>query len=916
MQEQIIIGIDLGTRYSCCSIWRNKRLEIIPDEYGNRTVASAVSFYKSIRLIGSDALTMKTVDPKNCIYDVKRIIGCKYTDPLLDGSKKFLTYDIIDDETDHHNIMIQLTIAGKNLFRPEEISAMILSKLKNNAEKYLGVPITDAVITVPAYFNDSQRQATLDSAQIAGLNVMRMVNEPTAAALAYGMGNAQGNIIVYDLGAGTLDVSLLNITNGTFQVLAVTGNTFLGGEDFDYRLVNFSIIEFKKNHSISGEIEISKLSYMKLKASCENAKKILSTNEKAIIIVDDFHDGKKLYQIVTRDDFDRLCNDLFTLCIKCLHDVLESANMTRSSIDDLVLVGGSTRIPKIQQLLLDFFKCDSTSKVIQLNSSMNPDEVVAAGAAIYGYILSHKDDPFSENLVLLDITPLSLGVETLQRQMTTIIPRNTVIPTRKTKTFSTDTDNQTSVIIKVFEGERRLTKDNYLLGTFELSNFEAAPRGCPVIKLILQIDINGILHVTAVEKKSDAQNTININSIWGAKGRLSRDEIDALVKEAVANDTQDKIYSKKVEYAYQIDDLCQNVLTNLKSDSFKLTAVDKKKIKLDIKNTLQWMTSQDIIVTKLDEYKKILERLNSIYGPLILKVNKEEDKFEGMSDNSLGTKIHGDDDDKSTHSTYQAVTIVPPSNELEREELKKMKNNIMDLCESISNMIHNPVTLLTKDDMTILTDYIDSVLLWICATDTSNMNDYVAKVNEINRFTDEIMCKYDTIFDTKNTLSAADELELLCISLHSSIKSNYFSMKENDIKLLTHKIEECMLWVSGNVGITNEECVFKISEINYICNQIYQNMSLLKMTPTVVPSDANEIFDSDDSDKSSPVSHMINENINDIVNRMPDLLDVESEDTETLVPVVHTNDVYLRVDFSKFVPNVPIHDEDLRMLKG
>ena len=452
-----VIGIDLGTRFSCVSVWRNKKFEIISDQFGNRTIPSVVAFYRSAKLVGYNALSMKEVNPANTIYDIKRIIGRRMDDPVLEQIKNIISYEIIDDQTDHHNILIQLdkndtTITHKLIYRPEEICSFILMEIKKMANKYLGKNVSKTIITVPAYFNDAQRQATLDAAKIAGLDVLKIINEPTAAALAYGLGSKKwkkksgGNIIIYDLGAGTLDVSLMNISDGIFRTLAVGGNTHLGGEDIDYILMNHLLIDFQKQNGIK-ELKITKLARLKLKNSVENAKKILSTTERAVVCVDDFYGGKKLYNIITRDFFETICNELFLMCIKPLNDVLESAGLTKDDIDDVILVGGSTRIPKIQMLVLDFFQ---NTNIKRLTASLNPDEIVSAGASIYGYIMSHKEDPFSENLVLLDITPLSLGIETLQKQMTVIIPRNTVIPTRKTKIFSTDTDNQDTVSIKIF----------------------------------------------------------------------------------------------------------------------------------------------------------------------------------------------------------------------------------------------------------------------------------------------------------------------------------------------------------------------------------------------------------------------------------------------------------------------------------
>ncbi|AYV85832.1 MAG: heat shock protein 70-like protein, partial [Satyrvirus sp.] len=647
--DDYIIGIDLGTQFSCVSVWRNKRFEIISDQFGNRTIPSVVAFYRSAKLVGYNALALKDVSPGSTIYDVKRIIGKRIDDPNMENIKKLISYKIIDDESEHHNILVQLDQKGKNIYKPEEICAYILIEIRKMASNYLNVDVTKAIITVPVYFNDAQRQATLDSAKIAGLEVLRIINEPTAAALAYGLGsktfikNKGGNVIVYDFGAGTLDISLMNINNGIFKTLAVGGCSHLGGHDIDYLVMDYVLSEFKKQNKIK-ELKISKLTQIKLKNSVENAKKILSTSEKAIVCVDDFFNGKKLYHVVTRNIFEIICNEIFIMCIRHLKDIFEDTGLAPSDINEVILVGGSTRIPKLQKLILDFFK---GTNVKYLTMSLNPDEVVSAGASIYGYIMTHNEDPFSKNVVLLDITPLSLGVETLQKQMTVVIPRNTIIPTKKTKIFSTDTDYQDSVAIKIFEGERKLTKNNFHVGTFELCGFEKGPKGYPTIKITFHIDINGILQVTAHEKRSDVQNSIKITSTWGAKGRLSKSEIDNIILEAEKNEQIDTIYSLKIGLVHKINSICDSILINLKDDAYKLTNADKKKIRKDIKNNLKWLkeNSKDFHNIDVEELEKRNQRLSKTYCPLIAQVNKNNDKFTDTGISLNAAEVYGDDED-------------------------------------------------------------------------------------------------------------------------------------------------------------------------------------------------------------------------------------------------------------------------------
>ena len=880
----IVIGIDLGTRFSCVSVWKNKRLEVIPDQFGNRTIPSVVAFYKSAKLVGYNALSMKDVNPGNTIYDVKRIIGRRINDPIIEKTRQLFSYEISDDQSDHHNILINLdkkdtTLSHKLYYRPEEICAYILMEIKKMATNYFQRDISHAVITVPAYFNDSQRQATLDAARIAGLDVLKIINEPTAAALAYGLGNKNwnkkngscygnsGNVIIYDLGAGTLDVSLMNISDGVFKTLAVGGNTHLGGEDIDYIMMNYAMIEFKNQYKFK-ELKISKLSQLKLKYSVENAKKILSTVDKAVICVDDFYNGKKLYQIITRETFDNICNELFIMCLGPLQDVLESANMNKNDIDEVILIGGSTRIPKIQKLVLNFFQNTNIKKLI---TNLNPDEIVSSGASIYGYIMMNQQDPFSENLVLLDITPLSLGVETLCKQMTVIIPRNTVIPTKKIKIFSTDTDDQDIVSIKIFEGERKLTKNNFHVGTFDLSGFEKGPRGYPTIKITFEIDTNGILQVTAHEKRSGIQNSIRITSTWGAKGRLSKTEINQIIMDAEKNDQIDTMLSMKIGLVHKINSICHAILSNLKDHS--LTNADKKKIKTDIKQNLNWLKNKEIFELPMDELERREDRLSKIYSPLIVQVNKQNDKFCSSHSVQNMAEVHGDDDENVDQ--YEKVCIINDPSEHDKEEIKALKKTISDLGNNILTVINNPVSNFTEEDIILVTDYIGSVHIWLYTTSATTTIEFIAKINEINKLTQEIMEKYDDkIFEKNDRFSIRDELQLTCLTLNTSIKTNFFSLKNSDTEKLTKLINQTMFWLI--LHQKEKESIYKekLDEICHLCNAIYHNTNYIKSLENVEPVDnecgSDSIEEINNIVLEIPNGNKIDEKIDQLVDRLPD----------------------------------------------
>ncbi len=849
-ENKYIIGIDLGTTNSCCSIYRNNKIEIIPDEGSNKYIPSYVGYTNVNKYVGFDAKNQSIINSDNVYYEVKRLIGLKYSDDYVQKEKDFLSYKYTSDENDNIRLLSTLKCDQYNYktFSPEEISAQVLIKMRQTASAYLETDVTRAVITIPARFTDAQRQATYDAAVIAGLEVVRMIHEPTSAAIAYGLASRKLekdeilNIVVYDFGGGTLDVSIVEISlddNGhnIFTVLGSAGNTRMGGADFDNKLLGYMLNKFKYKYGLSDLKNVSSLSKQKLKQSCENAKKILSTKSKTHIAVKDFHNDKDLLFPITRNDLEIICGDLLVICLKPIDDVLSSCSLGIDDIDEIILVGGMTRMPSIQNRIEMKFKKKP-------NISLNPDEAISIGAGYQGAILSGILNPHTDNITLLDITPLSMGVETAGGLMDILIERNTIIPYSVTKTYTTDCDYEASVLIKIYEGERTLTIDNIFVGEFELTGIEEAPRGIPKIDVTFSIDVNGIVTITAEDIKSNEKSSIIVNS---NKGRLNKSEILRLIEEAKELEIRDEIEKRKKMMHYEIDDLCNNILANLNNSHFKLSNHNKEVVRNDATTLIEWLKNKKYYERSDEELESTLENLKKRYGTLIVRGILEKDKEVGTIDNNNGVKIYANEEDENSELHEDNIIGIIEGEydnkmpEEELNEIKELRKSLFDLCYSIFDIICNDGFVIDKDDRNDLRDYIDDTLLWLHVHEKPTKIEYKQKIDDVNDECNKIIKEYENnnrqVFNEDELMKNTDsktQLENLAMTLKILSDEKKTFLRTEQVNKLHLKLNSIFDLLYREKEEKEEFYKEKLDELNKLCDDLYNETNGINFGVNVI----------------------------------------------------------------------------------